>query len=164
MDEMGIADASPNNPLKVLHAELDINSEKDTNEKFSFIGITNYFLDASKMNRANNNVIEDLNENNILECGSEIGSSLNDLNEFDKKIIEIISKCYCYYINDYQPKKGEIQDFHGARDYYNLIKNIFNNNKGEKQLNENNLDLVFEGLYRNFGGQEKSIEEMKKNF
>ena len=109
MDEMGIADASPNNPLKVLHAELDINSEKDKKEKFSFIGITNYFLDASKMNRANNNVIEDLNENNILECGSEIGSSLNDLNEFDKKIIEIISKCYCYYINDYQPKKGEIQ-------------------------------------------------------
>jgi len=164
MDEMGIADASPNNPLKVLHAELDINSEKDKKEKFSFIGITNYFLDASKMNRANNNVIEDLNENNILECGLEIASSLNDLNEFDKKIIEIISKCYRYYVNDYQPEKGEIQDFHGSRDYYNLIKNIFNNNKGEKQLNENNLDLVFEGLYRNFGGQEKSIEIIKKNF
>ena len=49
-DEMGLAEHSPNNPLKVIHAEL----EYDLNEgdkKVAFVGISNWSLDASKMNR-----------------------------------------------------------------------------------------------------------------
>ena len=49
-DEMGLAEHSPNNPLKVIHSEL----EYDLNEgdkKVAFVGISNWALDASKMNR-----------------------------------------------------------------------------------------------------------------
>ena len=48
-DEMGLAEHSPNNPLKVIHSEL----EYDLNEgakKVAFVGISNWALDASKMN------------------------------------------------------------------------------------------------------------------
>jgi hypothetical protein len=40
-DEIGLAEMSPLNPLKVLHAYLD---EKNIN----MIGISNYSLDAAK--------------------------------------------------------------------------------------------------------------------
>ena len=46
MDEMGIADESKNNPLKVLHSELDKNLKYENNKKISFIGISNWSLDA----------------------------------------------------------------------------------------------------------------------
>ena len=54
MDEMGIADESQNNPLKVLHSQFDENSWKKNDnekEKIAFVGISNWTLDASKMNR-----------------------------------------------------------------------------------------------------------------
>ena len=163
MDEMGIADTSKNNPLKVLHTELDINSETPK-EKFAFIGISNYSLDMSKMNRTYNIVVEELNEDNTYETGIEIANSIKgNLNDFSKLIIKIISKCYFYYINDYQPEKGQIQNFHGNRDFYSLIKYIFNNNI-LAQNKAKTFEIIFEGIYMNFGGQEKSFDVFKKNF
>jgi hypothetical protein len=44
IDEIGLAELSPHNPLKVLHSKLE-------HPKFPFIGISNWKLDASKMNR-----------------------------------------------------------------------------------------------------------------
>ncbi len=41
IDEIGLAEISPYNPLKVLHSYLD-------NPKVSFVGISNWALDASK--------------------------------------------------------------------------------------------------------------------
>ena len=46
-DEIGLAEISKNNPLKVLHSLLEIEERK-----IGFIGISNWRLDASKMNRA----------------------------------------------------------------------------------------------------------------
>ena len=45
---MNLAEESKNNPLKVIHSQLEYDDNKD---KVSFIGISNYILDASKMNR-----------------------------------------------------------------------------------------------------------------
>ena len=48
-DELGLAEKSQSNPLKVLHTKFDYASiEKGV----SFIGISNYSLDAAKLNRA----------------------------------------------------------------------------------------------------------------
>jgi hypothetical protein len=46
-DEIGLAELSPHNPLKVLHAELEVE-----NNRYGFVGISNWRLDALKMNRA----------------------------------------------------------------------------------------------------------------
>lgn len=45
MDEIGLAELNPSLPLKTLHALLD-------EGKVSFVGISNWVLDTSKMNRA----------------------------------------------------------------------------------------------------------------
>ena len=52
IDEIGLCEISPFNPLKVLHSflELDYKNKSDI-EKIAFVGISNWKLDASKMNR-----------------------------------------------------------------------------------------------------------------
>jgi hypothetical protein len=47
LDEIGLAEASAQNPLKVLHKVLEDKSN------VTMIGLSNWQLDASKMNRAN---------------------------------------------------------------------------------------------------------------
>jgi nucleoside-triphosphatase THEP1 len=44
IDEIGLAEISVHNPLKVIHSLLD-------NPKVPTIGLSNWLLDASKMNR-----------------------------------------------------------------------------------------------------------------
>jgi hypothetical protein len=46
-DEIGLAEISIHNPLKVLHPLLEVE-----NRDIGFIAISNWRLDASKMNRA----------------------------------------------------------------------------------------------------------------
>ena len=46
-DEIGLAEISKYNPLKVLHSLLEVE-----NREIAFLGISNWRLDASKMNRA----------------------------------------------------------------------------------------------------------------
>ena len=50
-DELGLAEKSPSNPLKVLHSKLEYGGKT---EGACFIGISNYSLDAAKVNRALN--------------------------------------------------------------------------------------------------------------
>ena len=45
-DEMGLAEYSPNNPLKVIHSELEYDLNEGDN-KVAFVGISNWKLDAS---------------------------------------------------------------------------------------------------------------------
>ena len=54
-DEMGLAERSSNNPLKVIHYLL----EKDIEDSVPFLGISNWRLDAAKINRALNLSITD---------------------------------------------------------------------------------------------------------
>ena len=49
-DELGLAERSPNNPLKAIHSELEY---EENDDKIAFIGISNWKIDASKMNRCN---------------------------------------------------------------------------------------------------------------
>ncbi|CAF2675077.1 unnamed protein product [Rotaria sp. Silwood2] len=46
-DEIGLAELSPYNPLKVLHNELEIE-----HCRYGFVGLSNWRLDAGKMSRA----------------------------------------------------------------------------------------------------------------
>ena len=84
-DKLGLADKSKHNPLKVLHSKLDENSNYDSKNKIieqkqvvSFVGISNYVVDAAKTNRAFSLSIPDLEQ------------SLDDLIESSKSIVESI--------------------------------------------------------------------------
>ena len=50
LDEIGLAELSPHNPLKVLHALLEPDYPKDRPD-VAVVGISNYPMDPAKMNR-----------------------------------------------------------------------------------------------------------------
>ena len=60
MDEIGLAEISPNKPLKVLHGILEP-------PQVSVVGISNWSLDASKMNRGITQSRPDPDNNDLLE-------------------------------------------------------------------------------------------------
>jgi nucleoside-triphosphatase THEP1 len=65
IEEIGLAEISPHNPLKVLHEILE-------KPKVPTIGISNWALDASKMNRAVNLWRPDPTETDLKQTAKEI--------------------------------------------------------------------------------------------
>ena len=172
MDEMGLAEISENNPLKVMHAEL----EQEEN-KISFVGISNWFIDASKMNRVIYNVVQDPDEEDLIETGKEIARSyeINGENICQKyeSIIIRLSKAYYKFINKKKNDNDKNQYFHGSRDFYSLIKSVVNDIiKNDKKLSEydfeekiNSLNKIcVKNIMRNFGGLESSVNDFKQYF
>ena len=72
-DELGLAELSPNNPLKVLNSELEYYDKNK--EKVAFIGISNWVLDSSKMNRGIFITILDMKEKDLINTASIISQS-----------------------------------------------------------------------------------------
>ena len=173
MDEMGLAELSPNNPLKITHFEL----EKEDNDKVPFIGITNWALDASKMNRVIYIVVQDPDEDDLISTAKEIVQSYDKPfgNYYSKygKILENLSKAYFKFINDKKKKNDSNKYFHGSRDFYSIIKNVIsdiikNEEKLENEGKENEfnilLDICMKNIERNFDGLEDSILQFKYIF
>jgi hypothetical protein len=78
-DEMGLAEHSPNNPLKVIHAQLDEALDEGKNN-IAFVGISNWTLDASKMNRGMHLSIPEPSKEDTEKTALTIGES------YDKNI------------------------------------------------------------------------------
>ena len=98
-DELGLSESSEINPLKVLHSKLEYAGKE---EGVSFVGISNYSLDAAKINRAIILSVPDLDErlDEIEATACDIVSSISDkLKDKDDKIFEIISNTYFEYKN-----------------------------------------------------------------
>ena len=175
MDEMGLAELSPNNPLKVTHFEL----EKEGEDKIAFIGISNWALDASKMNRVIYIVVQDPDEDDLILTTKEIVKSYDNNNEiyYDKYNLYFnnLTKAYYKYIININKNNDENKYFHGSRDFYSLIKNVISDiikNENEindlKDENEKERDLLLniciKNIEKNFGGLENSSLELKSNF
>ena len=159
-DEMGLAENSPNNPLKVIHSEL----EYDLNEgdkKVAFVGISNWCLDASKMNRGlylsiPQPDLEDLNKTSLT-----IAESYNPhLAQENLDLFEALANVYFKYKIELKTNYPDKKEYHGSRDFYHLIK-IAMRQLLEKVLSENNEidDHIKEGIginsiERNFAGLE----------
>ena len=177
MDEMGLAELSKNNPLKVIHYELE--KEED---KVSFVGISNWGLDASKMNRVVYIIGQEPEENDLIITAKEIVRSYEmnqkiKINYYEKYQTQFdnLSKAYFRFIETKKNQNNENAFFHGLRDFYSLIKTttndiilnidelegfVFNRNKREKKLNE----ICLKNIERNFGGLEDSINYFKGKF
>ena len=176
-DEMGLAEHSPNNPLKVIHAELEYDLNED-DKKIAFVGISNWSLDASKMNRGIFISIPEPDEEDIIKTSLTIGSSFNEvLTEKNKFFFQNLGKVYFKY-KTFLKEKHNLdgkEDFHGNRDFYHLVKNCAQNIT-LKYNNENitQKDLISFGvksIERNFAGIQfdegeklSSVEKVKKYF
>ena len=130
-DEMGLAEYSPNNPLKVIHAELEYDQNKGR-KKIAFVGISNWALDASKMNRGMYLSIPEPSQEDTKETAFTIGKSYDEnvANQY-KYFFEQLGLTYFKYKN-YLKEREKInldgkEDFYGNRDFYHLIKNATRN-------------------------------------
>ena len=175
IDELGLAEISENNPLKVMHAELE--KEKDT---ISFVGISNWFIDASKMNRVVYNVVQDPDEEDLIETGLEIAKSYESKGEnyiqIYEDIIVRLSKAYYKFITKKKNENDKDQFFFGSRDFYSLIKSVINdiikNISSTKKFDKEKEDdknillnkICIKYIIRNFGGLENSVDEFIRYF
>ena len=191
IDEIGLCEIAPSNPLKALHVYLELDYKNNKDEKLAFVGISNWKLDAAKMNRGIYlNVI-----NPISDIGQMYKTASHITNIYDKAfcykyeelLINLSKVIYNYnsYLNDIH---SEFINFHGTRDFYNLIKttakkiiekahndeiesalfSIESNYNGvTKNEGFDSADFIktkFKEFYPNFQGKDKfGIEECIKN-
>ena len=94
-DELGLAEKSKTNPLKVLHSKLEYGGKE---EGVSFVGISNYVLDAAKINRAVVLSVPDLDQklDQLIETSTNIVENISSKIKNDK-IFKLISHTYFEY-------------------------------------------------------------------
>ena len=160
---------SPNNPLKVLHSFLELDYKNIRNkEKIDFVGISNWKLDASKMNRGIYLAVTEPDEKDCIETAIEIANSYDDNlgNEF-KDIFILLGKSYVSFVNE--NLNLEFIDFHGTRDFYHFVKLTARTLKKEKDDKKNDINFNFQmeiirkSIQRNIGGYKNSIKNFELN-
>eukprot|EP01083_Nonionella_stella_P223990 797692_1 len=146
LDEIGLAEHSAYRPLKVLHQLLEIDPPP-----ISFIGLSNWKLDASKMNRAICHLcpihkIHDLNATGRAMAKAYAQHDIDKLHP----MISLLSNVYSdvmRYENCIQPR----YDFFGARDFYSVVRHFLTAKNKETKVYDQNEELIMYFL-RNFGG------------
>ena len=101
-DELGLAERSYTNPLKVLHSKLEYTGKE---EGLSFIGVSNYSLDTAKINRAIVLSVLDLDQHldDLIKTANNIVKSIDENQKLkNEKIFDIISGTYFAYKNELQ--------------------------------------------------------------
>ena len=150
LDEVGLAENSKYNPLKVLHSLLEPGEGELPD--VAVVGISNWSLDAAKMNRAIHlsrpePTIEDLTETGYsLHCAD----GENNTHHLGKRELKCLAEGYF----DYQGQQSHA-NFHGLRDYYSLIKSL---------TGCSNFKQVNISLQRNFGGLPGEVTNIQKIF
>ena len=160
IDEIGLCELSPFNPLKVLHPILEI---ENTDEKIAFVGISNWKLDASKMNRGIylNVFSPESNVNEMINTAFEISKIYSKFfiqEDKNKNLIIHLVKSVYQYKNRLNKNKDKNKNFHGTRDFYYLIKNIVRNIIKKQNTNFDIYDEVFFAIESNYNGLFKNNE------
>ncbi|XP_062382955.1 E3 ubiquitin-protein ligase rnf213-beta [Sardina pilchardus] len=147
LDEIGLAEDSPQMPLKTLHPLLEdgcIDSdESDPHMKVGFVGISNWALDPAKMNRGIFVSRWDPSETELVETAQGICSSSKAILLKIKHLFPQLAEAFLKICNETQ--------FFGLRDYYSLVKMVYATvNKSDKEPSESELA---EAILRNFSGK-----------
>ena len=172
-DELGLAERSPNNPLKAIHSQLEYDENKF---KIAFVGISNWKIDASKMNRALTLSKPDPDKDDILNTADIIAKAIdNTLANKYKALINALALSYYNYKESINNNDTLTKNFHGNRDFYHLIKCAMRLLIKEKEklnnindLNEDEdkiiINIAVKSLTRNFGGLNDSINSIISEF
>ncbi|CAG9330731.1 unnamed protein product [Blepharisma stoltei] len=144
-DEIGLAEISKYNPLKVLHNLLEIE-----NIHIGFVGISNWKLDASKMNRALFLAREDPGVDDLCDTANSIYSFYSNEKPY-QKIIEDLSYWYYKLKEHFKPMHCN-NEFYGLRDFYHLIKRVSKELTNPIGDYEKVFEIVKLSVERNFGG------------
>ncbi|XP_041364113.1 E3 ubiquitin-protein ligase RNF213-like [Gigantopelta aegis] len=159
LDEIGLAEVSRFNPLKVLHSLLEPGDSEVPD--VAVVGISNWALDAAKMNRAIHLSRPDMDAEELYRTGKSIseGSKNDDnLSSVDLVLLKAIAYAYQSYI-----EKQRFPNFHGLRDYYSLVKYVSSEFSKLKSNEKNPIhegNIVLRGLMRNFGGLPSEVSSV----
>ncbi|XP_075784969.1 E3 ubiquitin-protein ligase rnf213-alpha-like isoform X2 [Pelodiscus sinensis] len=148
LDEIGLAEDSPEMPLKTLHPLLEdgcVDDEKpEPYKKVGFVGISNWALDPAKMNRGLLVFRTDLNKEELVKTAKGICADERHMTKIEH-LFPFLAEFYCEVLNK-QP-----MEFFGLRDFYGLIKMILSYAKDRKSISQEEK-LVAKAILRNFGG------------
>ncbi|OPL33433.1 hypothetical protein AM593_05709, partial [Mytilus galloprovincialis] len=164
LDEIGLAEISRFNPLKVLHGLLEPGNKQNPN--VSVVGISNWALDAAKMNRAIHLSRPDMDLDELKYTGHAISTAMleemkietvwetDDTHE-NRDISDILAMSFdeiatAYY--KYTRERQRFANFHGLRDYYSLIKYVCRCRQLSSRFDQSETDIILNGIARNFGG------------
>ena len=180
IDEIGLCELSPSNPLKALHTYLELDyKNQNLEKKLAFVGISNWKLDAAKMNRGIYlNVINPISNKKQME---ETAFQITNIYEssFSLKYKDLLEKLtlviYKHHI-ELREEKDNQAFFHGTRDFYNLIKTVTKRilEKSSEIPKEDKMELKaalfaiecnYNGLYRNgINSSDKIKNEFKEKY
>jgi len=123
-DELGLAERSKYNPLKALHSHLELDGN---NKGISFVGISNWTLDAAKINRALTLSVPDSDSNfdDLKVTSVSIAESINDSFGSNKIFNKILPNVYLLFKENLKIlknltvyKKYELQEYKYLIDKY----------------------------------------------
>ncbi|GAA6226553.1 E3 ubiquitin-protein ligase rnf213-beta-like [Lates japonicus] len=158
LDEIGLAEDSPQMPLKTLHPLLEDgcidNDKPDPHMKVGFVGISNWALDPAKMNRGIFVSRWDPSEGELVETAKGICSSSNQILLKITHLFQPLAKAFLNICEETSQNQ-----FFGLRDYYSLIKMIFAAVKSTQQ--EPDDGQLLEAILCNFSGQPEGFDPVR---
>ena len=155
-DEIGLAEIAPENPLKILHPLLE-----PQKREFAFIGLSNWMLDQSKMNRVVYVSRPDMDVADLIDT-CQIESFKGRFKPAINNRLPALARAY------FELRKQELgdskghQNFYGSRDFYEMVKIVKRNLKlldnvtTFEKMNYNQLVdcLIFlNAIQRSFSGK-----------
>lgn len=158
LDEIGLAEDSPQMPLKTLHPLLEdgcIDSDRpDPHMKVGFVGISNWALDPAKMNRGIFVSRGDPSEDELVETAKGICASSNQILLKIKHLFPSLAAAFSRICSETSENQ-----FFGLRDYYSLVKMLFAAVKVTEQ--EPDGTQLVEAILRNFSGQPEGFDPLR---
>ena len=155
LDEVGLAEDSPNLPLKVLHSLLEDSATSEFAQRgpnVAFVGLSNWALDPAKMNRGIMVQLQDPSTDELVNTAHAIikpSGQVDDL--FSGRLtpyVKILAEGYLELSS--MQKTRFSKEYFGLRDFYCLIKMLYSLCK---QYNTPlNRRILIHALKRNFGG------------
>jgi hypothetical protein len=147
-DEIGLAEIAESNPLKVLHSRLE-----DRDMKVGFIGLSNWKLDLSKMNRVIYVARPDMDSEDLYKtCQLDNNSS-----KVLKDHLKALSEAYAKFRKQECGEKDFHPNFHGSRDFYQMIRLIKQyehiTRESGRRTSELTQRLIESSIERNFSGK-----------
>jgi hypothetical protein len=155
LDEVGLAEVSPHNPLKVLHALLE--TRDGAALPYAVVGISNWALDAAKINRAVLLSRPDPTLDDLYDTAVEIARGLDAAPHGNPRglgRLRIVAQAYAAF---QQARAGapETRNFHGLRDFYALCKCM-------ARMEAPTDAAVIQVIHRCFGGSPGSAAQFER--
>ena len=156
LDEVGLAEDSPNLPLKVLHSLLEdseVSGFAGKRQNVSFIGLSNWALDPAKMNRGIMVQLEDPTPEELVKTAHAIidhpSDSENEIHS--SKLTPYLKSLADGYLAMCSKQTFYGKDnYFGLRDFYCLVKMLYSLCRDYNTAL--NRRILLHGVKRNFGG------------